>query len=328
LKINFSIKKSFFSMTLCARPGCNTAAKSSCSVCAREQYCSSICQKTDWKTHKPMCPILKKLSSKLQPFHQVFQITNEILESKKGNQARILKHLLSYAEYQFGNKTPGKGYREKGNGDRISDWKVDVLILNDINRKLANLYDQDYSLGTINSDDIMSPYLERSLSLLNPWLIHLDSNDSNKTDSLDNDQVNRLLHELFCTEVNMAAVTTNRMQFVIAEGHCQRSLAYARRFGLEGENKTTLIFLALKSYCSLRDHQGDHSGALTFAEESYNLVVEAYDCVHPQVQQAAGILINILIAKGDLYDAERYAEVTYGNLRDKKNGMDQEGKDI
>jgi hypothetical protein len=44
------------------------------------------------------------------------------------------------------------------------------------------------------------------------------------------------------------------------------------------------------------------------------------------VQEAAGLLINILIAKGDYYDAERYAQVTYGNLRDKKNGIDQESE--
>jgi tetratricopeptide (TPR) repeat protein len=55
-------------------------------------------------------------------------------------------------------------------------------------------------------------------------------------------------------------------------------------------------------------------------------VVEAYDPVHPQVQEAAGIMINILINQGDLFDAERYAQVTYGNLRDKKNGIDQESE--
>jgi hypothetical protein len=56
--------------------------------------------------------------------------------------------------------------------------------------------------------------------------------------------------------------------------------------------------------------------------------VEAYDPVHFQVQEAAVILIEILIEKGDLFDAERYAQVTYGNLRDKKNGIDQEGEEI
>jgi hypothetical protein len=65
---------------------------------------------------------------------------------------------------------------------------------------------------------------------------------------------------------------------------------------------------------------------VAFAEDAYNLVVEAYDPVHSQVQEAAGILINVLIAKGDLFDAERYAQDTYGNLRDKKKGIDQESE--
>jgi hypothetical protein len=62
--------------------------------------------------------------------------------------------------------------------------------------------------------------------------------------------------------------------------------------------------------------QCNYSDAVIFAEEAYNLVVEAYDPVHPQVQEAAGILITILISKGDLFDAERYAQVTYSNLRE------------
>lgn len=35
------------------------------------------------------------------------------------------------------------------------------------------------------------------------------------------------------------------------------------------------------------------------------------------------MLINILISKGDCYDAECYALVAYDNLRDEKNGIDQ-----
>jgi tetratricopeptide (TPR) repeat protein len=46
------------------------------------------------------------------------------------------------------------------------------------------------------------------------------------------------------------------------------------------------------------------------------------------VQVAAGILINSLIQQGDLFNAERFAEQTYQNLRDVKNGMDQKGEDV
>jgi hypothetical protein len=93
---------------------------------------------------------------------------------------------------------------------------------------------------------------------------------------------------------------------------------------LEGEKKITMTFQASKFCCSLQDYQYNYSGALSIAEECYNLVAEAYD----PVQEAAGLLINILISKGDLLDAERYTQVTYGNIRDKKNGTDQESEAV
>jgi hypothetical protein len=46
------------------------------------------------------------------------------------------------------------------------------------------------------------------------------------------------------------------------------------------------------------------------------------------VQEAAGMLISSLIFQGDLFNAERYAEQTYQNLRDIKNGMDQESEEV
>jgi hypothetical protein len=118
----------------------------------------------------------------------------------------------------------------------------------------------------------------------------------------------------------VATVTGSRRQFDVTEGHCQRCLLYSRRYELEGEKKNASIFTALRTYCILRQQQGNLSDALTIAEEAYNLVMEAYDPVHLQVQEAAGELIHVLIRKGALFDAECYAQVTYGNLRDKKNG--------
>jgi hypothetical protein len=64
-----------------------------------------------------MCPILKQLSIKLQPFLEVIRIKNEILTSKKGKNCRVLEHLLSYLEYQFGEKVAGIDYRERENGE-------------------------------------------------------------------------------------------------------------------------------------------------------------------------------------------------------------------
>jgi hypothetical protein len=38
---------------------------------------------------------------------------------------------------------------------------------------------------------------------------------------------------------------------------------------------------ALSNYVDLRQYQGDYAGAVSFAEEAYNLVVDIYDPVHP-----------------------------------------------
>jgi tetratricopeptide (TPR) repeat protein len=315
-------------MSKCARPGCQTPANSSCSGCAREQYCSTSCQNVDWKIHKSMCSILKKLSNQFLPFREAYKIIIDILNSEKGSDRRILEHLLSYAEYQFGKEVTGSVYHKK-RGAYISDWDLDIFILHNINERIANFYGQSKSLSTMIRDEMRLPYLERSLSLLNPYLIHLDSDVfNNRINGFDNNHIDALLRGLIFTEGNMASLTMARRQYDIAEGHCQRYLAYSRRYTLEGEEKTTFIFEALRTYCTFRDCQGDDSGAVLFAEEAYNFVVEAYDPVHPQVQEAAGTLIHILIKKGDLYDAERYAQATYSNLRDKKNGMDQESEEI
>jgi tetratricopeptide (TPR) repeat protein len=268
-----------------------------------------------------MCPILKRLSNKLQTFREATRIINEIVASTKGNFVRILEHLLSYAEYQFGKEITGISYREREDGERIDNWHVDVMILHNINRTLINLYIDKNSIDSrIRNEMIFSCLLKRSLSFLNPWLVKLDSDDDIRMDSL--------LNELFFLEANMASMAMNKRQFDVAEGLCERCLAYSKRYGLEGEKKITMNFNALNMYSSLRERQGNYSDAVICAEECYNFIVEAYDPVHFQVQEAAGTLIDILIKKGDLFDAERYAQVTYANLRDKKNGIDQESEVI
>jgi hypothetical protein len=61
---------------------------------------------------------------------------------------------------------------------------------------------------------------------------------------------------------------------------------------VKGETETALIFQALSGFNRLRERQGDYTGAVKVAEECYNFVVEAYDPVHFQVQEAAGILAD------------------------------------
>jgi hypothetical protein len=67
---------------------------------------------------------------------------------------------------------------------------------------------------------------------------------------------------------------------------------------------------------------------VSLAEEAYNCVAVAYNPVHPQVLEAAGVLINCLVHKGDLYDAERFAQVTLDSLKDPANKVDQQSEAV
>jgi tetratricopeptide (TPR) repeat protein len=282
----------------------------------------------DWKAHKSICAILKKLSNQFHSHDEAARVIKQTLASNKGNDIRVLEHLLSYADNQFGQQVEGRDYRERTDGQRIANWDVDINILLQISTRMSNFYVKNLSLSPIIQDNKMFPHLERSLNILKPWMVIMDSDASNQSNSLNSGQMDHLLKLSYHTERDMALVTMNRNQFDGAEGHSHRCLADARRLGVEGENKVTSIFEALIIYVELRQRQGDHSGAVTFAEEAYNVVVDAYDPVHRQVQQAAGMLINSLIQEGDLFNAERFAQQTYENLKDRKNGMDQEGEEV
>jgi hypothetical protein len=242
---------------------------------------------------------------------------DDIRDSKKMYNLRLLLHLKAYAEHQVGERVPGIDYRQRADGERLNNWNADIYILHKNNASLNKIYYKNNP--SIIRDDAIFPCLEQSLDILNAM--------NQNSDSLDDDNKDYLLQELYITELGLAVVAMNRRQFDLSEGHCQRSLAYSRRFP-EHEEKISSIFDALQTYCILRECQGNIPDALNYAEEGYNLVVEAYDPVHPQVQEAAGVLINILIVKGDFYNAERFSQVTYENLRDKKNGTDQEGEEV
>jgi hypothetical protein len=241
------------------------------------------------------------LPNKLQPSHDVIQNVHDVLVSIE-NGARVFEHLLLYAEFQFGKEIIGKGYRVREDGDRVSNYDIEFEIFYRINRRLSILHRDNTSLSRSSREDMMFPYLDRSLIILNSWLTYLESNASNVIERAN--YLDEVIMNLSLTEHVMGVVAVNRVQFDVAEGHNQRCLAYSKRLRLEGEEKIMLTFRALRSCSHLRASQGDYSEALTFAEEGYNLVVEAYDPVHPQVQEAAGILIEILIRKGDYYDGQ------------------------
>jgi tetratricopeptide (TPR) repeat protein len=274
---------------------------------------------------------LKRLSLQLQPYHEVVRIIKDIQEeasTKKKHEARTLGHLVSYALYQFGDRVQDKAYRERENGERIDTWRVEIEILIPLYTGLFLIYLYDESLSIMVRDNLTFPYLEKTLELLRPWSAYLDLNFTGQVSSLNKDQIDYTLGIFSVTERNMGSIYMNRNEFVLAEDHCQQALTYAKLYDGKEELKTDSLCEALSALYELQRDQGNYDEALTLAEEAYNCVAVAYNPVHPKVQEAASTLIECLIFKGDLYDAERYAQFTLDSLKDPANGLDQESEEM
>lgn len=213
-------------MSKCARPGCLQRGTSRCSTCLKEAYCNSDCQKADWKAHKLICKTVKRFSNQLQPYAKVVEIIREILKGpvKAGTDIRVVKHLLSYAEFQFGDTVPGNSCRQRKNGDRISNWVVEIEMLYPIYQRLINDYAYDKSLSAIIRDNRMFPYLEMILDLLTPWSLLIDSDGTSRIDRLDKGQINRVLNLSSKVECSITDIYRQRNTYDLAENHCLKAL--------------------------------------------------------------------------------------------------------
>jgi hypothetical protein len=136
------------------------------------------------------------------------------------------------------------------------------------------------------------------LELLRTWSINI-----NLDNGLDGNQINLILMRLSVVEQRISNVQRDRNQFTLADIHLQNALSYARRYDGEECEKASLLCCILKESCNLQGTQGDFVGAVLFAEEAYNCAAVAYNPVHPEVQNAAGLLIQSLTHAGNLKDA-------------------------
>jgi hypothetical protein len=92
---------------------------------------------------------------KLQPYHEVVRVIKEVQEEisiKQQQSFRVLGHLLSYADHQFGDRVPRKAYRERGDLERIDNWMVEIGILIPIYSNLVSV-NNDESLSAIVRDN-------------------------------------------------------------------------------------------------------------------------------------------------------------------------------
>jgi hypothetical protein len=89
--------------------------------------------------------------------------------------SRVLAHLISYAEYQFGARVPGKDCRQRLNGESMNNWGVEIEIMIPICFDLVLVYLSENSF-TVEERNLALTFYKIVLDLLRPWSIMLDLN--------------------------------------------------------------------------------------------------------------------------------------------------------
>jgi hypothetical protein len=125
---------------------------------------------------------------------------------KKQHETRSLENVMSYALYQFGDRVLGKAFRERENGERYDNWKVEIGILIPIYIDLISVYAKDRPLSLVASNNLTFPYHQKNFELLRPWSAYLDLNCTGQVSSLNEDQINNTIYYFSQTERNLGSI--------------------------------------------------------------------------------------------------------------------------
>jgi hypothetical protein len=294
----------------CARPGCDQLGTKGCSACSKEFYCSADCQKTNWKSHKPFCLLIKCMPVALLPLKDVYSTVDEVLKQTEAQVAkigkdryiRLLQHAATFTKSQFGKRVKESASYSRDDGDCVDAWNVEINVLNHIYNKL----------GYQDSSNRIS-YYQKSLKILGPWIEQICLSEGDRTNIFDEEQISYLYDSLSKTESNLSAGYREIRDWDKAKYYQEQSILHAKLMK-EGEDKIKSVFYALSKLASLHNLIGKLPETKAVREEAYIYVSEQYNPEHPLVLEAGGALVHILNQTGDFYDAERFARICYEGL--------------
>jgi hypothetical protein len=126
----------------------------------------NLSKKKNWKVHSDLCKMLKKFLNELQPYDQVKQV---IIEAHEKCNARILEHAIAYAHFQLGERVEGKAYRERQDGQQISNFEAEIHILMPLYSEIHAIFGDAATFRQLHQDNMMLSYVQKSLDLLRPW---------------------------------------------------------------------------------------------------------------------------------------------------------------
>jgi hypothetical protein len=241
------------------------------------------------------------LSSEVDKYSTKITAQLSILESQGKDKEiiTVLERYLAFMKHQHGVPVDGKPYWKRSNSDR-----VDNLVLVDIQFRLSQKYD------LVDDPDAVLLHALAARQMLE----HRDRSDYST------------LHRLLQCERKITAAYNVKGQHDVAVTHSEQCLMFSRL--MTGEHRISFEYLALGLCAIVRRLQSRLPEAIELAEEAYILISGAFGPVHPDVQNAASTLIQLLIANGDYSRADDYARMNYENLTDSHNGIDQDTKQV
>jgi tetratricopeptide (TPR) repeat protein len=300
----------------CGRFGCKNSGKSKCGKCLKIGYCSSECQKSDWKLHKIIC----NKSSEKQPLNEILSIIGKLKKYadkciETNEKIQIFEQCLSFAEYQFGERIIGKPYREIYNN-----------ILTNVKIELESLVPQYFNLGDLYystqkniklSDTCKSTmiksifYFEKILQIFEYWEINFNLVENETTQELNI----YMIYDNIAITCHRLSLCHNRLyNYDKCITYCDKSIYYTKLL-TNSERKIVLLYESLELKGRFLSTMSKFDEARTMFEDAYNIMAETYDPSHPKVLAIGSLLIDVLIVKEEYYDAERFSRICYECLK-------------
>jgi tetratricopeptide (TPR) repeat protein len=212
---------------------------------------------------------------------------------------KMMKRALLIAEHQYGDRSAGETFRKRKDGTVVKDWP-----LFDVREMIVYIY--------INQFDVTS--LDIALAYATETRAELEMRRNN------HDDPDKFFQFMFAVDSQLGDIHKKKMQFDKCLHHVQEALVAARYFG---PTYSKSLYHALSNLANTHVVLKTGDGA-NFAEEAYNLASEEFGPEHPEVHEAATILINIYQDTGNFVDAERFARINYESLNDPNNNVDRE----
>lgn len=277
----------------CHNNNCGNLGLNHCGACGVVYYCSSSCQRENWKLHKKTCGKITSPVNNLETLVEeaIHRATTLETENKGEEAIELLKDTQVTVLNQLNNgKEP-----PIGQNDIIDNHMYNIKMrIRDLCMHIPSRIPEAYSNAEI---------VRRLIDVMTP------ASNCEKFEQLAE------------AERSLATVFVLKLELLKSEEHGLRSLVYARQIK-KGVMHTTELSRCLKTFAEIRSQQRRCLEAITYSEEAYILLSEAYGPVHPQVQNAASDLIELHSRNGEFENADRYARINYESIIDPNNGYD------